>query len=84
MATKTVCVIGLNMHADNFRGGTSILFLDVGQYSPSNPIDDKKREARSDIKEDSKLTPSTLTNCRRSRLTANLLKNNNIVSPGNG
>ena len=32
-------------------------FLEVGQYSPTNLIGDKKREARSDIKEDSKVSP---------------------------
>jgi len=33
-------------------------FLDEGQYSPSNPINPKKKAACSDIKETSILTPS--------------------------
>lgn len=36
-----------------------LFFLDVGQYSPSNPTDDRKREARSDIKKGSNVTPFT-------------------------
>lgn len=50
-----------------------IFFLDVGQYSPSNPIDDKKREARSDIKGVSNVTPSTL-NYRTADQMANFLR----------
>lgn len=31
--------------------GCMFFFLDVGQYSPSNPSDDRKSDAGSDIKE---------------------------------
>lgn len=47
-------------------------FLDFGQYSPSKPIDNKKRVARSDIKEASNFKLSTLVSCRNSRQNCQL------------
>lgn len=44
------------MDAFKFTSSKPVLFFLIGQYSLSKPIDDKQREARSDIKKGTNFT----------------------------